>query len=149
MLIKTHLAITVFFVLLFLPVVNHDIVFVIVALVATFLPDVDSRHSTLGRKWWNRILQFFTKHRGVIHSFSFLLVISVIFALFIPILALGFFLGYGLHLLGDSFTQGGISPFWPFRKMSSGGLRTGGKVEKLILTLFVILDALLILLRVL
>lgn len=140
MLIKTHLAICVFFVLLFLPIVNHDFVFIVSALIATFIPDIDSRYSKIGRRKIARILQFFTKHRGVIHSFSFLFLITLIIAIFFPVLAVGFFLGYGLHLFIDSFTIQGIKPFWPLRKDSMGNLRTGGRIEKIVLWVFVIAD---------
>lgn len=144
MLIKTHLAICVFFVLIFLPIVNHDFVFVVSALITTFIPDIDSRYSKLGRRKLARILQFFVKHRGVIHSFSFLFLITLIIAIFFPVLAVGFFLGYGLHLFADSFTIQGIKPFWPLKKDSMGSLRTGGKIEKIILWVFVIADVLII-----
>lgn len=143
MLIRTHIAITVFFILFFLPVINHDIIFFVVALIATFLPDVDSRYSTLGRKWWNRILQFFTKHRGIIHSFTFLMIITGLFSLFIPKIAFGFFLGYGLHLLCDSFTKDGIMPFWPSKRRSSGPLKTGGRAETVILIIVLAADVIL------
>ncbi len=118
MLIKTHLSITIFFILFFINSVEHKLVFVVVALIATYLPDVDSRYSTLGRKKINRILQWFTKHRGMIHSFSFLLTITLFLVLFVPVVALGFFLGYGLHLFADSFTKDGIKPFYPWKKRS-------------------------------
>jgi len=144
MLIKTHLAICAFFVLLFLPIVNHDFVFVVSALMATFIPDIDSRYSKLGRRKLARVLQFFTKHRGIFHSFSFLFLITLIIAIFFPVLAVGFFLGYGLHLFTDSFTIQGIKPFWPLRKDSMGGLRTGGKIETIILWIFIIADAVLL-----
>lgn len=140
MLIKTHLAITLCFVLLFLSFVENKLVFVLVALIATFIPDVDSRYSTVGRRKLARIFQFFTKHRGITHSFIFLLTITFILVLFFPTIALGFFLGYGLHLLADSFTMEGILPLYPLRKKSSGYIRTGGKSEVVVLVVFVILD---------
>lgn len=148
MLLKTHLAITLFFVLILLDSVESKLVFAIVAVVATYLPDVDSRYSTLGRKKINRILQWFTKHRGVIHSYTFLLAITLFFALFFPIVALGFFLGYGLHLFADSFTRDGIRPFYPSRAVSKGRLRTGGKTEIGILVTFVILDVMLLFVQI-
>ena len=144
MLLKTHFAIAVFFVILFLPIVNDKIIFVVTCLIATYLPDVDSPYSTLGRKKPSRIIQFFVKHRGFLHSFTFLLVVTVLFALYIPILAFGFFLGYGLHLLIDSFTLEGIAPFWPFKKRVMGKLRTGGKIEIGILIAFIVVDVLLL-----
>jgi len=144
MLLKTHLSITLFFVLLLFPIVEHEIVFVVVAILATYLPDVDSRYSTLGRKRINRVLQFFTKHRGIIHSFTFLIGCTFLLVLFFPIISLGFFLGYGLHLLADSFTRDGIRPFYPLKKGIRGSLRTGGSIEIGVLIGFLIADVLLI-----
>jgi len=145
MLIKTHLSITLFFVLFLLSSVEHKLVFVLVALIATFIPDIDSRFSIFGQKKILRILQFFTKHRGIIHSFTFLLIVTLIFVLFYPIVALGFFLGYGLHLLADSFNIRGIKPFYPYKKISKGKIKTGGRSEIIVFVLFIIGDLVLIL----
>ena len=87
-----------------------------------------------------RVLQFFTKHRGIIHSFTFLFILTLIFVLFFPVVALGFFLGYGSHLLADSFTIIGITPFWPYRGKSFGKVHTGGKTEIIVLVSFIILN---------
>jgi inner membrane protein len=140
MLLRTHLAIVLFFILLLLPAVNSKFIFVTIALIATLIPDVDSRFSKIGHKKIARVLQFFTKHRGAIHSFTFLIMITFALALFVPVIALGFFLGYGVHLLADSFTIEGIRPFYPSRMKSSGVVRTDGKSETTVLVLFVILD---------
>lgn len=148
MLVKTHLSITLFFVLLFILNVEHKIVFIFVALVATFIPDLDSKFSSLGKKKPFRILQFFIKHRGIMHSFTFLLAIIFFFVFFFPILALPFFLGYGLHLLADSFTVKGIKPFYPFNKKSYGKIRTGGKSEIFVFVFFVLADLFLLNLKV-
>ncbi|HLC77496.1 MAG TPA: metal-dependent hydrolase [Candidatus Nanoarchaeia archaeon] len=148
MLIKTHLAITVFFILLFIPAVNHDPIFVSVALIATFLPDLDSRYSTLGRKKLARVLQWFTKHRGLIHSFTFLIFMTFIFVFFIPVIAFGFFLGYGLHLVADSFTVYGIRPFYPSKNVLSGNLKTGAKVEKALFFSLIVVDVMVFVWRV-
>ena len=130
MMLKTHLAISIFFIILFFPIVENKVIFSVVCLFATMLPDMDSRFSTIGRKWIVRILNFFSKHRGFFHSYTFLLLITLIFALYLPVVAFGFFLGYGLHLFADSFTHYGIVAFWPSKKVVSGSLKTGGKVEK-------------------
>jgi inner membrane protein len=140
MLIRTHLAITLFFVLILFESVEHKLVFVVVALIATFIPDVDSKFSSLGKKKTFRIFQFFIKHRGVLHSFTFLLFITFILVLFFPVVALGFFLGYGMHLFADSFTKSGIKPFYPYWKKSSGNIKTGGRVEVIVLAFFVLVD---------
>jgi len=148
MLIRTHLAITLFFILLFIGIVEDKIVFVFVSLLATLIPDVDSKNSTLGNKKIFRPLQFFLKHRGLVHSFTFLVLITFIFVMFLPILAFPFFLGYSSHLVADSFTQRGIRPFYPSKKNLSGKVRTGGKVEVSIFMLFVLGDLFLFVLRI-
>jgi membrane-bound metal-dependent hydrolase YbcI (DUF457 family) len=147
MLLKTHYVILIFFVLLLLPSVEHKIIFVITALIATQLPDIDSRYSKLGHRKLARILQIFTKHRGMIHSFTFLLSITIVLILIFPVLGFGFFLGYGMHLFSDSFTKEGIRPFYPFKKRSCGVIRTGGKIEIVLLILFFVLDLWLIFIR--
>lgn len=144
MLIKTHLVITLFFVLLLLPFVSHKVLFVILAMLATYIPDVDLSNSKLGKKKIFRPLQFFVKHRGFFHSFTFLFLITFILVMFVPILALGFFLGYASHLFADSFTPDGIKPFYPWKRKSSGRIRTGGKVESVIFIVLLIVDLLLI-----
>lgn len=144
MLIKTHLVITVFFVLLLLPFVSHKVLFVILALLATYIPDVDLSNSKLGKKKIFRPLQFFVKHRGFFHSFTFLFLITFILVMFVPVIALGFFLGYASHLFADCFTPDGIAPFHPWKIKSKGRIRTGGKVENVIFIVLLILDLLLI-----
>jgi inner membrane protein len=140
MLIRTHLVISLSFILLFISNIEYKTLFVVVTLIATFIPDIDSRFSTIGQKKIARMFQFFTRHRGVTHSFTFLLILSLFFVLFFPIIALPFFLGYGLHLLADSFTVEGIIPFYPYKERSSGKIRTGGKSEITVLVFFILID---------
>jgi len=147
MLFKTHFAIVIFFILLLLPNVKTKFIFVIVALISTQLPDIDSRYSKFGHRRLARILQIFTKHRGMIHSFTFLLSLTFVLILFFPVLGFGFFLGYGLHLLVDSFTIEGIRPFYPSKTKSCGRIKTGGKIEIMLLILFVFLDIFLFFIR--
>ncbi|MEK6844787.1 MAG: metal-dependent hydrolase [Nanoarchaeota archaeon] len=144
MLIKTHLVITLFFVLLLLPFVSYKIIFIAIALLATYIPDIDLRSSKLGRKIIFRPLQFFVKHRGFFHSFTFLFLITFIFLMFIPRIALGFFAGYASHLFADSLTISGITPFSPWKKKISWKIRTGGKTEKNLFFILLIVDILLV-----
>ena len=148
MLTKTHVAISVFFILVLLGHVNNQVVFVSVALIATLLPDVDSKFSFMGRRKTFRVFQWFVKHRGIIHSFTFLLLFTLFFVLFLPVVALPFFLGYGLHLLSDSFTVEGIKPFYPYEKTSSWKIRTGGKTEMGVFVIFVLADLFLLLVMI-
>jgi membrane-bound metal-dependent hydrolase YbcI (DUF457 family) len=148
MMLKTHLAVVVFAILLMIDSVENKLVFVLVALISTYLPDIDSRYSKIGQKSIARLLQWFTKHRGMIHSFTFLCSLTIIFVLIWPIGALGFFLGYGLHLFTDSFTRDGIMPFYPWKKRSEGFMSTNGKIEKGFFVVIVIIDIALIFFKV-
>lgn len=140
MLTKTHVAFAVFLIILFFEHVAHPWFFIIMVLVATILPDLDSNLSSFGRHLIFRPLQLLTKHRGMIHSFSFAILISIILAVFLPILSLGFFLGYSVHLICDSFTRDGIQPFWPLKAKSSGFITTGGRIEETLFFTLIILD---------
>lgn len=143
MLIRTHLAVTLMGILFLIDKVEAQYTFVIVALVATFIPDIDTAYSKLGKEKIFRPLQFFVRHRGFIHSFSFLFLVVLAFVLFWPVGALPFFLGYGLHLFLDSFSIEGIRPFYPYSKTSSGKIRTGGRVEIGLFLIFILIDLLL------
>ena len=144
MLIKTHLSITLFFVLLFISAVEQKILFVVVALAATFIADIDSQYSTLGRYKPFRFLQFFLKHRGFFHSLIFLFLVTMFFVLFLPVVALGFFVGYAAHLLADAFTIRGIRAFYPSKKTSSWKIKTGGRSEMALFVFFILIDLLLL-----
>lgn len=148
MLIKTHLAITLFFVLLFLPFTKYPLLFLAIAFFSTYLPDVDSPHSKLGHHWIFRPLQWFSNHRGFVHSFTFLILVTAGFVLFLPLLALPFFLGYCSHLIADTFTIEGINPFYPYKKICSGKIKTGGIFETGIFFSFLLIDLFFVALRI-
>ncbi len=145
MMSRTHIAIAIFAMLLFIKHVDYKVTFIFVTLIATLLPDVDCYFSKLGKKKIARPIQFITRHRGVFHSFTFAILISLILSLFplTSIFALPFFLGYGLHVLVDSFTVEGVHPFWPYKKISSGKLKTGKVSELSLFIFFIVVDALL------
>jgi len=124
MLLRTHLAITLFFILLLVPFDSGLFLFVPVALIATMLPDIDTKFSKIGRHF--KLLNFFMKHRGAIHSFSFLLVISVFIFLLFRQVFFPFVLGYSSHLIADSMTLSGIKPFYPLKFRVKGMIKTRG-----------------------
>ena len=127
-----------FFSLLLLPLTEHKAMFVIIVFVVSFIPDIDSKCSKLGRKKTFRILQFFVKHRGIMHSFTFLSIVSLILLFVLPIIVFPFLLGYGLHLLVDGFTKQGIRPFYPLKCRMKGIIKTGGRSETFIFVLFLL-----------
>ena len=146
MLLRTHLAFAVLMIILFIEHVNSRLIFAVAVLVATVLPDLDSGFSSWGRHLIFRPLQLFVKHRGIIHSFTFAVATSIVFAVFLPVVALGFFVGYSVHLICDSFTKDGIQPFWPLRARSSGFITSGGRVEDSLFLLLILINILVIIL---
>ncbi|MBI2047193.1 metal-dependent hydrolase [Candidatus Pacearchaeota archaeon] len=149
MMLRTHLVIAILAVLLFVSHVKYQILFIIFALAATILPDIDCMYSTLGKSKIFRPLQFFVKHRSLIHSFTIAIILSLILAFLIPVIALPFFLGYSLHVFADAFTKEGVMPFWPWKKESSGFVRTGGKIEKGMFLVFAVIDVIAFFIKVL
>ncbi|HRZ85897.1 MAG TPA: metal-dependent hydrolase [Candidatus Paceibacterota bacterium] len=145
MLLKTHFVISLFFVLLIIlfsgffenyPFFDKAI-FVSVALISTLLPDIDSKSSKVGRNIFSRIIQFFTKHRGMLHSLNFCIFISFVLFLLVPLIAPGFLTGYSLHLIADGLTEMGILLFWPSKKLVlKGFIKTGKTFEKFLFFIF-------------
>lgn len=146
MLLRTHLAFGVLMIILFVQHVNDKLIFIGLVLVATILPDLDSGFSSWGRHLVFRPLQFFVKHRGIIHSFTIGVILSILLAIFWPVASLGFFIGYSVHLICDSFTKEGIQPFWPLKARSKGFIATGGRIEDSIFVFLILVDAILIVL---
>lgn len=143
MLLKTHLAINFLLSLLFSAHLQHKILFVFLVLFATMLPDIDMVRSYIGKKAKiiSRIINFFSKHRGFFHSLTFTLILSAVLLFISPFTALAFFTGYSMHILADSFTIGGIEPFWPLKQKISGVIRTNGIIEKILFFVFLAMDA--------
>ncbi len=148
MLFRTHIAFAIFLILLFLAKIEHKITFVLVLFVAAIIPDIDTRFSKIGKRKIFRLLQFFVKHRGLFHSFFFLIFITLILVLFLPIASLPFFLGYASHLVLDSFTIEGVSLFYPFKKRIFGSIKTGGKNEIILLIVITLLSVAMIIVKV-
>ncbi|MAG79197.1 metal-dependent hydrolase [Candidatus Pacearchaeota archaeon] len=141
MLIRTHLIITLFFILLLLPFVNDKIIFIAVALLATYIPDIDTKKSKIGKYLIFRPIQWISKHRGIIHSLIFLIFLTIVLWLFFKEVSFGFFVGFGSHLIADSLTISGVSLFSPFsKKKFSGIIKTGGISETIIFIVFLIAD---------
>ncbi len=141
---KTHLAVALFFILLFFSYITNPFVFLPVVFIATIIPDIDSKFSKIGRYKVFRIFNFFTKHRGIMHSFTFLFIISLIIFLFFKEIVVPFALAYSLHLLLDALTIQGISPFFPLKFKVKGGVKTGGIKEIIFFIFFIIIDLLLL-----
>ncbi|MGV8152390.1 MAG: metal-dependent hydrolase [Candidatus Nanoarchaeia archaeon] len=139
MLLRTHLAFSILIILILMPYADNKIIFIAFALLSTLIPDIDTAFSSIGNKAYARIVQVFVKHRGLIHSLTMAIILSLAIAILFPLASLGFFVGYSSHVILDSFTKDGIQPFWPIKSQSRGFIKTGGKIEdSLFLTLAMI-----------
>ncbi len=146
MLMRTHLAISLFAGLLVLGAINDKIVFTAVLLIATLLPDIDNAESYISHKLGaiKNLFSFLSRHRGFFHSLTCCIAVTFTLALFLPRIALPFFMGYSMHILSDSFTIEGISAFWPHKRQVRGRIRVGGIAEKVVLAMFLLADLLFI-----
>jgi membrane-bound metal-dependent hydrolase YbcI (DUF457 family) len=143
MLNKTHIAIGIFFMLFFINKVTHIWTYIFIFALATLLPNLD-KGLTLGIGRKNDFGRAPTpRKRGMLHSFTFCLAVTVVLAWFLPTLSLPFFLAYGTHLIADSWTTEGIRPFWPARYIAKGSVRQGGSIEHMIFYSFVFADIIL------
>jgi membrane-bound metal-dependent hydrolase YbcI (DUF457 family) len=142
MLLKTHIVFNLFLFILFYNFNTSFLSFLSFTffLLGTFIPDVDSRLSKIGKKKVFRILQFFVKHRGFMHSLFFI-VLSFFILSFLP-LSLRIYLCFGLflHLFLDSLTINGVYPFYPIKFKIKGFIKTGKIFEKIIFISFIFLD---------
>ncbi|MGR5096618.1 metal-dependent hydrolase [Vibrio maritimus] len=85
------------------------------AMLGALLPDIDCRHSTIGRKlpFLSIPIQLVFGHRGALHSLlaAFCLLYFASLAAFPWAQSLTF--GFIAHLIGDSCTKAGVNYFWP------------------------------------
>jgi len=144
MFFRTHLAIALFFVLLFFEHIANPFIFLPVVFLATILPDIDTRFSRIGHKKIFRIFNFFVRHRGIMHSFTFLALVSGLIFLFFKEALFPFASAYSLHLLLDALTIQGITPLYPLKFRIKGRIKTGGIIENAMFLSFLLADLFLI-----
>ncbi len=144
MFFRTHLAAALLLILLLFDYIANPVLFLPIALIATIIPDIDSRFSKIGKRKIFRIFNFFVKHRGIMHSFTFLLLISLLIFLFFKEALLPFASAYSLHLLLDMLTIQGIAPFFPLKFRIKGMIKTGGIIENILFLSLIAADLFLI-----
>ena len=113
-------------------------------LFGSLLPDIDHPKSFLGRRIWpiSKIISFFSKHRGILHSLLFGIIICLLmFKFFNPGYGIALFIGFFSHLLSDAFSKEGINFLYPIAKLRlSGFIEVGSSGE----TLFEVMCAIII-----
>ena len=101
---------------------------------AALLPDIDTPMSFIGKrmKVVSYSLKLFFEHRGLTHSFLFMLIIGIFGFAFFPeynAYFIAVLFGIFAHVFLDCLTKEGVRLFWPFGFRIRGWLRTGGLVE--------------------
>ncbi len=109
---------------------SNLVLLVAVLAVATLGADLDHPASKLGRRapWIGWILG----HRTLFHSVWFAALLASLLWNWHRLIAAGFVLGWGGHLLLDGFTKSGIAPLWPLPWKIRGPVRVGGLAEWLV-----------------
>jgi len=144
MMFRTHL---IFSFLICLLIINsfdiqNKTIFIIIILMASALPDIDSYKSKVGRKIKpvSFLINLFFRHRGIFHSVFVLILISLLIMLVSHEIAIAFFIGYLSHLILDSLTPKGVMLFYPFsKKRTKGFIRTGSLWENIFFFVLIIL----------
>lgn len=148
MLKRTHLAIAagIIFYFLDVPQLRNKLIFTIVVLIASFLPDLES--AFLGPKTSShgflRKIFYSEPRNGILHTYTICISVSILLALFYPIYAFPFFIGYSFHLFADSFTPQGIQVFWPHKVRSTGHIAPGGRLDMMLFYVLLIVDVVLL-----
>ncbi|MFC1753083.1 metal-dependent hydrolase [Thermoproteota archaeon] len=136
MMALTHLAfgfLTALFSIQFLHPKNQ-ILFLILVMFGSLLPDLDHPRSKLGRK--TKVLAWLFQHRGFMHSIYAVIIMFMLSRLIFwnAIYVWALPLGYLSHLVSDSFSKEGIMFFHPLSKAKLRGIvRTGSSAEYIIL----------------
>ena len=143
---RTNLAVGLGAALYFLPHVNSKVIFFIVVLISSLLPDarqiLSLRRGSL-RYANSESPPFLDK---IMKNYLTAIIVAIFFALFYPIFALPFFVGYSFTLLLNAFSRDGLMLFWPLsRKRINGRVATGGTIDTTIFYIFLLADAALLL----
>ncbi len=131
MLFYTHLLFTSFLVSNlrnFIPT-DQAIAVTIIALFATFLPDIDNRKSTIGKFF--PLIGITSTHRGFFHTpLATLCFWLLVRSLTGPVIGSAFLAGYLSHIALDSLSKKGIALFFPLsKKRLRGPIRVGSAAE--------------------
>ena len=147
MMLLTHISFALFLGSLMLKAIVIPVnkyIFLAVILLASFLPDIVNAHSFVGKRF--KVLGLFFKHRGFFHSIILMVIFAIIVFLFTQNLyyVLAIMVGFASHLLLDSMTKTGITPFWPSKLRIKGIFRTRRWLDWVSFIIFLILDVLLL-----
>ncbi|PIZ51474.1 hypothetical protein COY27_03725 [Candidatus Woesearchaeota archaeon CG_4_10_14_0_2_um_filter_33_13] len=121
---------------------GYEWLFLLFVLLGSVLPDIDDGKSKIKKASGiiGSVISFLFKHRGILHSLIFALVLFVLLSLWDIYYAWALLIGYTSHLVGDVITPMGIQLFYPFSRWKiRGPIRVGKFGEWIILFGLVVL----------
>lgn len=140
----THLVFGFLVSVLFIKYVGSSspILFVILALFGSLLPDIDHPKSKLGK--FVKPIGWVVEHRGFFHSLSFLFIVTLV-SIYVFKQPYAIPVGVISHLISDSFTKQGIKLFFPFKFKLRGFVITGSIIETVFMISCVIFSLMILL----
>ena len=141
---KTHVAFA-FLISLFLIdflKIKNQILFVIIVIFFSALPDLDKYNSKISKKLKpiSFIIGLLSKHRGFFHSIFIPLLLSLILFSINKTISLAVLTGYISHLILDTLTIKGTTPLSPIiNKKIKGFIKVNSLLDNLLFYIFVIL----------
>jgi len=118
-----------------------DNIAIVMVMLGSLLPDIDSENSLLGRKV--KAIARLLEHRGFTHSLAGMLIFVAILQIALAVTGIqtsiaAFMYGYLSHLAIDALTVEGIMPLYPLKVRIQGPIETNSIYEKLIFTMLLI-----------
>ena len=138
MMFRTHLFLGFLLAILvspYLPVTNKFL-FLMIATICSCFPDVDHARSKLNSEFPPfKIFSLLFRHRGITHSIFTAAILGGVAYYYLSLdIALGIFIGFAAHVLGDALTKNGVAPLYPLTTFKiKGFITTGSLFEKVIL----------------
>jgi len=112
--------------------------FLIIAVLASMIPDIDNPSSKIGKKV--KIVGVMFKHRGFFHSLPALVIFTyLIHVFFSTATTFAFFTGYFSHLLLDNLNYQGVYWLYPLTWRIKGFTNSNSTFEKIFFYLNVLI----------
>ena len=116
----------------------NQVLFMILVLFGSLLPDIDHPRSKLGRKV--KFVSWLFEHRGFTHSIYALILVALISNSLTSNLnnTYGLLIGFMSHLVADSLSKEGVMFFHPLSKAKIRGIITTGSAAEYVLFVFLL-----------
>ena len=143
MMFKTHLMFGLFISLILFSYFDlNPLIFILILVFCSILPDIDHGKSYIGRKLFfiSFIINWIFGHRKLIHSVIFATIIAFLIRNFFGLYWVPFYLGYLSHIFLDALTKQGVYLFYPSDFKIKGFIKTNGVIEKMFLVFLACLN---------